>query len=198
MKRSICLFLALLLALSLMATGCRSSQESAVSGSSEAQNTEVKNETFPAEEGSEPEETVTLATVPKDGMVIQTPESDVEIAATGAVRVDYAGNISSVRYITSVSQLPDYPELAVYDEDYFQEHALVLVLETVTNGTVAVDISGIYMNENTATVQLSHEAQGDMGTAVMTTWLVWAEVEAGLDYTWNVGNPAVEPNNQRY
>lgn len=197
MKRTVCLFLALLLALSLLAAGCRSSQEEAPSGCDGLPIDDSENETGIVTEETEPAAT-TLATVPKEDMSLLPRESDLEIAATGAIRVTYAGNVSSARYITSVSQLPDYPELAVYDEAYFQEHALVLVLETVTNGTVKVGISGIELDEKAASVQLSHEAQGEMGTTVMTTWLLWAEVEAGLEYSWSVGNPAVEPSNTSY
>uniref|UniRef100_UPI001C9E8AF7 hypothetical protein n=1 Tax=Klebsiella pneumoniae TaxID=573 RepID=UPI001C9E8AF7 len=80
--------------------------------------------------------------------------------------------------------------LAGYDEAYFVEKALVVVYETVSSGSVQVDIASI----DGGVVTLSHEMSGNVGTADMATWLLWAEVDAGLDYTWSVANPAVEPN----
>jgi hypothetical protein len=121
----------------------------------------------------------------------------VPIGETGRIRVTYKGNLCSVQYVTSVDQLPDYPELRAYDDAYFQNHALLLVYETVTSGSVEVGIQDIRLEGTRGLVQLSHEMQGDAGTAVMTTWLVWAEVEAGLDYTWIVENPMVEPQVKR-
>lgn len=198
MKRILCLMLAVLLMLSLTVTGCRSSQEGASSGSSLPVEDSETEETMDVKE-TEPAVTTTLATVPKEDISLQPPlEGDLVIENTGGLRVVYTGNVSSVRYITSASQLPDYPELAVYDEAYFREHALVLVMETVTNGTVEVGISGIDLEGNTATVRLSHELKGDVSTTVMTTWLLWAEVETGLEYSWSVGNPAIEPENKKY
>lgn len=117
-------------------------------------------------------------------------EDGISLGATGCVRVSYNGNISSVRYITSVDQLPGNEALKGYDEAYFAEKALVVVYETVGSGSVKVGIESI----DNGVVTISHDLPGDVGTADMATWLLWAEVDAGLDYTWSVANPAVEPN----
>lgn len=137
-------------------------------------------------------------TVPTDGLTKGEGASEIAIGATGSSRVDYAGNISSARYITSADQLPAYAQLQGYDEAYFQEHALLVVLETVNSGAVQVDIESISVEGSNAMVRLSHERAGDVSTAVMTTWLVWAELDAGLDYKWKVQNPAVQDETQRY
>lgn len=192
MKRAYAMALCLLLLLSLLA-GCRTS-----AGENDTPETEA---TKPVEQNTVtvteiPPEDVEV-TVPKEGLTIGAGESDLAIGNVGRIRVDYTGNISSVRYITSADQLPEYPELQGYDEAYFRENALLLVLETVTNGGVEVGIQGIRVDEDRALVQLSHEAQGDLGTAVMTTWLVWAEVAPELNYTWTVSNPAVESQTER-
>lgn len=191
MKRAFYTVIVVVCALSLILSGCRASMGEPIPSEPETEPTEAHSETAGIE-------TETGATVPKEGLDAFQRESDVVIGATGRLRLTYTGNVSSVRYITSVSELPEYPELEAYDEAYFQDRALVLVMETVTNGTVEVGISGIILNENTAAVQLSHETKGDVGTTVMTTWLLWAEVEAGLDYAWTVDNPAVEPSGERY
>lgn len=116
----------------------------------------------------------------------------VEFGATGAVRITYSVNISSVRYVTSAEQLPDNEALAQYDDAYFETGALVLVMETVSSAAVQVGISAITATETAAWVTLSHEAQSDVTIPAMTTWLAWAEVEQGLDYQWSVENPALE------
>lgn len=126
-------------------------------------------------------------TLPIGGEENETP---VAFGNTGCVRIAYNGGISAVRYITSVDQLPDNEALKAYDEAYFADKALVLVYETVGSGSVEVGIESI---EN-GVVTLSHELPGDVGTADMATWLLWAEVEAGLDYDWTIANPAVQPN----
>lgn len=137
---------------------------------------------------------------PIDPAVPMTPQpgeddsQELEIHATGKKRINYTVNISSVRYVTSPLALPDHPELAGYDDAWFRDHALVLVYETVASGTVEVDISRILVGDDTAEVELSHESKGGLGTADMTTWILWAEVDAGLAYTWSVENPAMDSN----
>lgn len=138
------------------------------------------------------------ATVPKDGLIKEEEEHGLTIGATGSSRVDYAGNISSARYITSADQLPAYSQLQGYDDAYFQEHALLVVMETVNSGGVTVSIESIELEGSKALVRLSHQTAGDVGTTVMTTWLVWAELDAGLDYSWSVKNSAVRDESQRY
>lgn len=193
MKRFFAMMLTLLFLLSLLA-GCKPSTQNAAP--EETDNTETTAGQTAAATEISPE--AVEVTVPKEIGITGAGESDIVIAATGKLRMTYSGNVSSVRYITDPSQLPDHEELKGYDEAYFREHALILVMETVTSGTVQVDISGVTVEDGTAAVQLSHEAQGDLGTTVMTTWLLWAEVEAGLDYKWTVENPAVKSEAERY
>lgn len=179
MKRMLCL----ILTLAMLLCGCQSAP--AASGGSET--------------GKDPEK-VTEAdldmteiqdpgvTLPKDEE--ETGGENVTVGATGCIRVEYTGNVSSVRYITSADQLPDHEALAAYDAAYFEDKALILVRETVSSGSVKVGIAAI----EGGVVTLSHEMSGDAGTADMATWLLWAEVDAGLDYEWSVANPAVESN----
>lgn len=56
------------------------------------------------------------------------------------LRLTYSGNVSSALYVTSAAQLPDYPELSAYDDAFFKDHALVLVQESVSSGSVEVGI----------------------------------------------------------
>ena len=124
---------------------------------------------------------------------VTVPENEQQITGgntvhDGCVRVEYTGNISAVCYITSADQLPDHEALAGYDAAYFENKALVLVKETVTSGSVKVGIASI----EDGVVTLSHELSGQFGTTDMATWMLWAEVEAGLEYDWSVANPALK------
>ncbi len=129
--------------------------------------------------------TVVPPTRPRPADVIPTEN-------TGAVRISYTIPISSVRYVTAVSQLPDNEAFAAYDETYFETGALLLVTETVSSATVQVGIETVQLAEGIATVRLLHEQLGDVGVPTMTTWLLWAEVEPGLELQWVVENPAVD------
>lgn len=193
MKRYLICILTFAFLLSLLA-GCRSSDGEGASQMEQSQPT--TGETAPETTELLPDEIE--VTVPKENLNAGEGESDIAVSNVGRLRITYNGNISSVKYVTSVDQLPDYPELKGYDEAYFRDHALLVVLETVTSGSVQVGIGGISLEGSTASVQLTHEAQGDAGTTVMTTWLLWAEVEAGLDYSWHVANPAVESQAEKY
>ena len=115
---------------------------------------------------------------------------EIQVAgATGAERIEYKQNASSVRYITRVEDLPDYEALDGYrNEEYFQTNALLVVVDTVTSGSVKVAIDSV----GNGTVTLSKEMSGDVGTADMATWLLWAEVDQGLEEHWSVANPALK------
>lgn len=145
-------------------------------------------------EKTEDESTAPMETAPS--VVVgprQEPES-VSLGDSGAIRVNYTVNRSSVHYVTSASQLPDHEELKQFDDAYFQDNALLLIYETVSSGSVKVGIGSVELEGNTAKVTLDHTHDGSAGTAVMTTWLVWVQVERGLEYEWTVTNPAVESN----
>lgn len=179
MKRILCL----ILMLSVLLWGCQSAP--AVSGDQGTKDNteEVTQAQLDVTEIQDPG-----VTLPKNEQ--ETRGESAAVGRTGCVRVEYTGNVSSVRYITGVDQLPDHEALAAYDAAYFEDKALVLVRETVTSGSVRVGIAAI----EDGVVTLSHEMSGEMGTADMATWLLWAEVEQGLDWDWSVANPAVEPN----
>ena len=185
MKKLICLVLSLMLLL----TGCRSAGPA--SGD-------------PATQPSESETSASVNTDPTETTEITQPttailpaDAPVTMGKTGKLRIAYTGNRSGVLYVNDPAQLPDYPELAGYDEAYFQEHGLLLVTETVTSGSVNVEIQSILVENGVATVTLNHKMPSGLGTADMATWLLWVEVDAGLDYTWNLANPAVKPDTEQ-
>ena len=96
------------------------------------------------------------------------------------LRLTYNGNVSSALYVTSAAQLPDYPELSAYDDAFFKDHALVLVQESVSSGSVEVGIESVSLkDDHTAVVTLTHQGPGEeqVGTADMATWLLWTEVD---------------------
>ena len=110
----------------------------------------------------------------------------------GSVRIGYTGNQNSVVYVTSPEQLPAVEELKKYDADYFRTRALVLVRETVGSGSTRVSIQAISQKDQTVYVALLHESP-EVGTADMATWLLWAEVEPGLEnFQWVLANPALK------
>lgn len=187
MKKLICLLLSLLLLL----TGCRS----AGPARSDAANQPSESETTQATEPS-------WDTGPsQDTTVIRPADAPVTMGQTGKLRIAYTGNRSGIRYITDPSQLPDYPELAGYDEAYFQERGLLLVTETVTSGSVNVQVQSIVVENGVAIVTLDHKLPTGLGTTDMATWLLWVEVDAGLDLTWVLSDPALKPDaeqNERY
>ena len=116
-------------------------------------------------------------------------EASLETPAAGAQRIEYKQNASSVRYVTRVEDLPPYEALDGYrTAEYFETKALLVVVDTVTSGSVKVSIESV----GNGTVTLGKEMSGDMGTADMATWLLWAEVERGLTDTWTVTNPGVQ------
>lgn len=184
MKRMLCI----VLTLALLLCGCQSA--AMTPGEPQGQTEEM------TEEATENETEVEFTEIETPGVTLPMDEQETgtgngtALGNTGCVRVSYNGNVSSVRYITSVDQLPDNEALAAYDEAYFAEKALIVVYETVSSGSVKVGIASV----KDGIVTLSHDMSGDVGTADMATWLLWAEVDAGLDYTWSVANPAVEPN----
>lgn len=188
MKRAMAMTLALVLLLSLAGCGGRGQ----ATGS---------NPTNPGATGSTP--TGTVETPPPTdhrdpaGGGLGDPNG-LQLGKTGRIRVTYTINMSSIRYITSVEQLPHYEELKQFDEAYFREKALILVFETVNSGMVQVDIESVTLNGNTASVRLAHNTSSGVSTGDMATWLLWAEVDRGLIYQWVVENPAVKSEASEY
>lgn len=184
MKRMLCV----MMSAALLLCGCQSA--SVQEGQTQAQTEEATEKTT--------EETLAFVEIETPGLTLPTleqePDDTLPPAETGCVRITYNGNVSSVRYITRVEDLPDNEALAGYDTAYFEDHALVVVLETTSSGSVYVDIASI----EDGVVTLSHEMPAGEGTADMATWLLWAEVEAGLDWTWSVANPAVKSDAVAY
>ena len=117
---------------------------------------------------------------------LDMPESDLVLGEGGRIRLDYIGNRSGVQYITEAGQVPDYEELAGYDEAYFLDKALLVVMVTTGSGSIRTEIGAVQIDGGTASVHVSYTMTGDVGTADMATWLMWVEVEAGLDYQWKL------------
>lgn len=165
MKRIGILTLVLVYILCLTLPGCQDSgmgqsshnTETTVSVNSETDGT---TEATVSETLDFTEETATDITVPKDSLTEAQTGTPLQLGDTGSLHIPYTANLSSVRYITTASDLPDYGELEVYDDAWFQDHALVLIMETVSSGSVEVGIRAIVADGGTATVTLSHETQG--------------------------------------
>lgn len=197
MKKILCILLAAVLCVA--AAGCRAAQEA--SDGSETTAAPATTASVP-EESTAPTVEETLDWTEEAGIDV-TVSTEGEAAALpfenpGKLRISYEGNRSYVTYITDPLELPAYEELEQYDAAFFADHALVLVVETVSSGSVQVDISSITVAGNAASVTLSRELKGDAGTADMATWMLWAEVEAGLDYQWTVENPSIQSAGVKY
>lgn len=195
MKKVWHMLLALICVLGLVLTGCNSdvSQQPSSGETVSGAEAQTRESTVDFTEETDPE-----GTMPKNDGSTQPSGNSLQLGQDGKLRIAYKGNQSSVQYITSAAQLPKYAELEGYDEAFFEDHALVLVVETVNSGSVQVDISDISVDGTTAVVTLSHEMPGDAGTMDMVTWLLWVEVEPGLDCQWKVANPAVPASGEKY
>lgn len=119
---------------------------------------------------------------------------DVNFKLLGSVALNHTVNISQAKYITSASQLPKNEELSKYDDQWFQDHALLVIHESVSSGNVKVDVEKIKLDGTTANITLEHTPNGALGSGIKVTWLLWLEVEKGLSYTWQVANPAMDSN----
>ena len=126
-----------------------------------------------------------------------TPGDPVEVQ--GKERLTYEGVESAVRYVTSPDRLPDCEALEKYDEAYFADHALILVTQSVSSGSVEVSIKAIQETETGCGVVLPYGGPGkdQAGTADMATWLLWAQTEQGLEGTWEIVNPALTPEGEK-
>lgn len=155
---------------------------------------------IPTEPVAETQEATGTGVISEGENTTSEERDPLEITGANKLRVAYTGNRSSVTYITSASGLPDYSELAQYDDAFFAEHALVLVTETVGSGSIDVGIQSVNISGSNAEVTLYHEGAqpGTYNTNDMATWLLWTEVEPGLDCRWTVVNPALTPDNAAY
>ena len=179
MKKLICM----LLALALILLGC-----APAGGSVEpTQPSEEQGQSLEFQETDPPEGTLHV-TQPHD----PAPQT---VGDTGKARIDYTGDVSAVYYITAWEMLPDYEALrGAVSPEFFEDHALVVVFETVSSGSVELSIDSI----DEGVVTLGRTMTGNTGTMDMATWILWTEVEQGLDYEWSVANSGVRSNVSKY
>ena len=103
---------------------------------------------------------------------------------------------SDARCITSLSRLPDVPELKSYDPEFFAGHALLLVTDTTASGSLRPTLHTADITDGHGTVRLQRPlaARNQCVTQDMATWLLWAEVPVSwADLSWAVANPALPP-----
>lgn len=185
MKKTI----AILLAVLLLLTGCQGAVN---------ETTSAPEVTDAAVEMTLPEE-MTFPTIPAFGGIFGVLEGDeIPFANPGKTRIAYTGPRSFVMYVTSVEKLPDQEALKDYDEAFFAEHALLVVVETVTSGSVQLELGSIYREGDIAMVKLNRTMPGEVGTSDMATWLLWAEVSRDLDCSWFLDSGAKEPQSSKY
>lgn len=195
MKKMICIMLTLMLLLS----GCQGA----------VTETTAPVETAPPAPGTnvpateDPRGETTFPTLPESGFVtgpvMGGQEGDrLPFENAGKVRLTYEGNRSYVRYVTSVEDLPPEGSWTGYDETYFETKALLIVVETLTSGSVQVELEAIRMEGDTANVHIKRTMEGDVGTTDMATWMLWAEVEKGLEYNWTLANATQLPQGEKY
>ena len=120
------------------------------------------------------------ATVPPTSGFATQPTADASIEG-GKLRLEYTGSRSSLTYV-------NYAELAEYDAAFFEKHALLLVVDTESSGSIQVGFASI--DPSTGTVTLSREMNGDVGTMDMATWLLWAVIDRDDSVTWSLENPS--------
>lgn len=195
MRKIVCVLLALVL---LTGCGANSGGDPAATGDTtvptESQTqAPTQEQTLPWTEITEP---VTLP-----GFTIGGTEAageSLDFANPGCARIPYEGNRSYVKYVTGVEQLPDGEALAGYDAEFFENRALVVVCETVSSGSVRLEITGITVDGENAFVTVKRSVSGEVGTSDMATWLLWAEVDQGLAYNWQIENGSALPGGEKY
>ena len=111
------------------------------------------------------------------------------------IRVPYTVNKASVSYVTSASDVPAElsAETDAYDDSFFAEKALVVIEVSTSSGSAHPSIQAINRDDSEIEVTLYYEGT-EIGTTDMATWLLWAEVERGLeDCQWSLANAALRP-----
>jgi len=193
MKRIICILLAM-----LWLTGCSTGHSADTSAPAEV----TQPRTEPSDPAVSETQEQTLAwtemtvpeTIPFATVDIGTARGEpLDFANPGCQRVDYQGNRSFVRYVTCVEDLPGEDGLQGFDAAFFETHALVIVYETVTSGSVRLELEKITADGDVASVFIRRTMSGDVGTNDMATWLLWAEVEKNLAYSWEIANSSGLP-----
>ena len=185
MKKMICLILAVLLL-----CGCQANVPAETTAAPET--TEAPALTLPPEGTTPP----TLA--PNLPLGPAQAGEEIPFANPGKVRLTYTGNRSYIRYITSVAELPEEEALKGYDEAFFEDHALLIVVETVSSGSVQLEIESVRMLDGVGHVSLKRSMEGDFGTADMATWLLWAEIERDMDVVWILESDSRLPQVEKY
>lgn len=185
MKKMFCILLALMLLLA----GCAEVEQPGETTAAPRETTQPEETTFP-----------TLAPdAPVIGPILgDTEGEEAAFANPGKVRIEYQGNRSYVRYVTSVGELPPEGSWEGYDADYFQTRALLIVVETVASGSVQLELESIRISGGNASVSIKRSMSGDVGTSDMATWMLWAEVDKGLDFTWTLANASQLPAGEKY
>ena len=192
MKKWICTILALMLILA----GCQAGGGATTSAPVTTQ--------APTEATEEAAQESTFPTLAESGMaiggpVLGGPQGDqLAFENVGKARIQYQGNRSYVRYVTSVEELPPECTWEGYDEAYVQTKALLIVVETLNSGSVQVELESIQVKGDVASVSIRRTMTGDVGTTDMATWIFWAEVEKGLSYTWTLANASQLPAGEKY
>ena len=118
------------------------------------------------------------------------------LQTAGRVHLPYTRRRSDARCVTSVSQLPDLPELKAYGPEFFTGHALLLVTDTAASGSLRPTLLTADITDCHGTVRLQRPlpARNQCVTQDMATWLLWAEVPASwAALSWAVANPALPP-----
>ena len=104
----------------------------------------------------------------------------------GRQRIAYTGAVSTVQYITSVEQLPDVDAFKQYDAEFFKENALVLVTQSTASGSAQLEIESLTVKDGEVKVKMKQTIPEGIGTSDMAAWLVWVEVDANLDFQWEM------------
>lgn len=114
----------------------------------------------------------------------------VSLSSPQKLRITYQQGVgNSVVCVSSVDALNAYglygsEKLAAYDEDFFQDKALVLVKYTVNSGSTQLSLGQATQVNQVVSVKVDAQSSG-IGTADMATWLLWAEVDKSLsDCQW--------------
>ena len=76
------------------------------------------------------------------------------LQTAGRVRLPYTRRRSDARCVTSLSRLPDVPELNSYDPEFFAGHALLLVTDTTASGSLPPILHTADITDGHGTVRL--------------------------------------------